>query len=195
MTQEQGVGPHRGRPRRAAIDAAIIRATVELLTEGGVQATTVTAVADRAGVARATVYLRWPSRSALVGAAARAAVGGQVLPLTGDIEHDIRFAAQFVQHVFELPSTTAILPEIMRGVLAHPPELQFDSIAPRRRDFAGLYAKGAESAGFDDRIDPHLPFDVLLGTALMSLLAKGRPMTPAEAEQIADVVIRGLRTD
>jgi AcrR family transcriptional regulator len=194
MTHEQDVGPHRGRPRLAAIDAAIVRATVELMTEGGVQATTVTAVAERAGVARATVYLRWPSRSALVGAAARAAVGGQVLPLTGDIEHDIRFASSFIQHIFELPSTAAILPEIMRGVLANPPELQFDSIAPRRRDFARLYAVGAESAGFDSTIDPHLAFDMLLGAALSHMLANGRPMTPAEADQLAKVVIRGLRT-
>src|SRR6185503_7408330 len=32
--------PRRGRPRRAAIDAAIVRAAVELMTEGGVDATT-----------------------------------------------------------------------------------------------------------------------------------------------------------
>jgi len=109
-----------GRPRRAAIDAAIVRAAVELMTEGGVQATTLTAVARRAGVARATVYLRWPTRSALIGAAARAAVGGQVLPLTGDVERDIRVGASWMQRVFDLPTTAAMLPEIIRGVLANP---------------------------------------------------------------------------
>src|SRR6187200_2234421 len=86
-----------GRPRRAAIDAAIVRAAVELMTEGGVDATTLTAVATRAGVARATVYLRWPTRSALVGAAARAAVGGQAFPLTGNVEVDVRVAAGWLQ--------------------------------------------------------------------------------------------------
>src|SRR5207244_4776384 len=116
-----------GRPRRGAIDAAIIRAAVDLMTEGGVDATTLTAVARRAGVARATVYLRWRTRSALVGAAGRAAVGGQVLPLTGEVENDVRVAAQWLQRVFELPSTSAMLPEIIRGVLATPPELSFDA--------------------------------------------------------------------
>ena len=185
---------HLGRPRRAAIDAAIIRAAVELMTEGGVDATTLTAVARRAGVARATVYLRWPTRSALIGAAARAAVGGQVLPLTGEIEEDVRVAAAFVQRVFDLPSTPAILPEIIRGVLANPPELSFDAVAPRRREFARLYAEGAEAAGFDPGIDPHLPFDILLGTALVQLFATRRAMSPAEAERLGEVVIRGLRT-
>jgi AcrR family transcriptional regulator len=191
--REDGSARHVGRPRRAATDAAIIRAAVELMTEGGVQATTLTAVARRAGVARATVYLRWPTRSALIGAAARAAVGGQVLPLTGDVAQDIRVGAAFVQRVFELPASQAILPEIVRGVLANPPELRFEAVAPRRREFARLYRAGAEAAGFDPAIDPHLPFDVLLGTAIAALLANGRPMSSAEADQLADVLIAGLR--
>jgi AcrR family transcriptional regulator len=195
MTDERESRRHVGRPRRAAIDAAIIRAAVELMTVGGVQATTLTAVAQRAGVARATVYLRWPTRSALVGAAARAAVGGQVFPITDDVEQNIRAGASFMQRVFELPSTSAMLPEIIRGVLTNPPELSFDAVAPRRRDFARIYRNGAEAADFDSTIDPHLPFDVLLGTILASLLANGRPMSPAEADQLADVVIRGLRTN
>jgi AcrR family transcriptional regulator len=185
---------HIGRPRRAAIDAAIIRAAVDLMIEGGVDATTLTAVARRAGVARATVYLRWPTRSALVGAAARAAVGGQVLPLTGNIEEDVRVAAAWLQRVFELPSTPAMLPEIIRGVLANPPELSFDAVAPRRSEFSRLYAEGAEAAGFDTRIDPHLPFDLLLGAALVHLFATRRAMTPAEAQRLGEVVIRGLRS-
>jgi AcrR family transcriptional regulator len=185
--------PHRGRPRRAATDAAIVRAAVDLMTEGGVDATTLTAVAKRAGVARATVYLRWPTRSALIGAAARAAVGGQVLPLTGDVEQDIRVGTAFVQRVFAIPTFAAMLPEIVRGVLASPPELSFDSVAPRRRDFARNYVAGAEAAGFDPTIDPHMPFDVILGTAIASLLANGRSMTDAGAARLADMIIAGLR--
>ena len=184
---------HVGRPRRAAIDAAIIRAAVELMTKGGVQATTLTAVAKRAGVARATVYLRWPTRSALIGAAARAAVGGQVLPLTGNVEQDIRGGAGFIQRVFERASTPAMLPEIVRGVLANPPEISFEAVAPRRREFARLYRAGAEAAGLDPTVDPHLAFDILLGTAIAHLLANGRPMAEAEAEKLAEVIIAGLR--
>lgn len=183
----------RGRPRLAATDAAIIRAAVELMTEKGVQGTTLTAVADRAGVARATVYLRWPSRSALIGAAARAAVGGQLLQLTGDIDADLRFASAFIRRVFDIPTFPAMLPEIVRGVLANPPELAFDSVAPRRREFARLYREGAAAQGFETEIDPHLPFDLVLGTAIAHLLANRRSMTDAEAADLAEIVINGLR--
>jgi len=185
--------PRRGRPRRAAIDAAIVRAAVELMTEGGVDATTLTAVAERAGVARATVYLRWPSRSALIGAAARAAVGGQPMNLTGDIEQDIRTASTFIRHIFGIPTFPAILPEMVRAVLAHPPELNFDAVAPRRRDFARLYREGAAASGLDSNIDPSLPFDVLLGTAIVRLMATGRAMSQAEADRLAELLIEGLR--
>src|SRR5215212_9123818 len=125
----------RGRPRRAATDAAIVRAALELMAEVGVDGTTLTAVAERAGVARATVYLRWPTRSALIGAAARAAVGGRPLALTGDIAQDLRVAASFIQQIFAVPTFPAMLPEIVRAVLANPPELSFESVAPRRKEF------------------------------------------------------------
>ena len=165
------------------------------MVELGVQGTTLTAVARRAGVARATVYLRWPTRSALVGAAARAAVGGQPFPVTGDLERDVRIGTDYVQRIFAIPAFPAMLPEIVRGVLAHPPELSFDSVAPRRRDLTRLYAEGAAEQGFDLDVDPTIPFDILLGTAIAHLLATGEPMSEAKAAQLADVLVRGLRRD
>lgn len=182
-----------GRPRRAATDAAILRAAGELMTEVGVAGTTLTAVAERAGVGRATVYLRWPTRSAMIGAAARAAVGGQPMPISGNLEADIRFGAAYIQRVFEIPTFPAMLPEIVRGVLAHPPELSFDSVAPRRTAFGQVYRDRAVVEGFDPTVDPYLAFDMILGAAIAHLLANGQPMSEAEARTVADVVVRGLR--
>jgi AcrR family transcriptional regulator len=193
MPGPDGSQPHRGRPRRAAIDAAILRAAVELMTELGVQGTTLSAVARRAAVARATVYLRWPTRSALIGAAARSAAGGRLLPLTGNLETDLPFAAVWVQRVFDDPALPAMLPEIIRGVLADPPELSFDSVAPRRREVARIYRERAAIEGFATEVDPHLPFDIMLGTAIAYLLANRRPMSDADAERLGLVVVEGLR--
>ena len=159
----------------------------------GVQRTSLTAVADRAGVARATVYLRWPTRSALIGAAARAAVGGQPLQLSGRLEEDIRSAAGFIQRIFENPPIRAMLPEIIRGVLAEPPELDFHAVAPRRTEFGREFRERAAGEGFDASLDPHLAFDMLLGTAIVHLLANLRPMTAEEARRLADVVVAGMR--
>ncbi|WP_163511686.1 TetR/AcrR family transcriptional regulator [Fodinicola acaciae] len=45
---------------------ALLAATRELLTDGGFEAVTMAAVADRAGVSRRGVYLHFPSRSELI---------------------------------------------------------------------------------------------------------------------------------
>lgn len=59
----------RGRPRREGADDEILAVALEMLRESGYGALTVDAVAEHAGVAKTTVYRRWPSKSALVTAA------------------------------------------------------------------------------------------------------------------------------
>ena len=59
----------RGRPRREGTDEDILAVTQEMLRGGGYGALTVDEVAERAGVAKTTLYRRWPSKSALVAAA------------------------------------------------------------------------------------------------------------------------------
>jgi AcrR family transcriptional regulator len=62
--------PTRGRPRDEEVDARILRASVEELARGGIAHFNVTAVARRAQVSKGSVYLRWPTREALIVAAA-----------------------------------------------------------------------------------------------------------------------------
>ena len=52
--------------RTATVRAAVLRATGDMLVESGLQGLELTAVADRAGVGKSTVYRRWGSVPALV---------------------------------------------------------------------------------------------------------------------------------
>jgi AcrR family transcriptional regulator len=65
-----------GRPRLPDTERAILKAVGELMAEQGVSGTTINAVAARSGVARGTVYRRWPNRSAMIAAAVRAPAAG-----------------------------------------------------------------------------------------------------------------------
>ncbi len=78
--------------RSARVRAAVHTAVEELLAEGGIEAVTVPAVAERAGVHPTTIYRRWPSVAELLTAVAISHFDGEVLvastgSLRGDLEH------------------------------------------------------------------------------------------------------------
>src|ERR1700759_1420614 len=58
--------PHTGRRRNEAARAAILDATVDLLRAGGLNALTIDAVAQAAGVGRQTISRRWPSNGTML---------------------------------------------------------------------------------------------------------------------------------
>src|SRR5258708_40356654 len=68
----------RGRPRDQHADAKILKATIRLLEQHGFRAVTLEGIAEEAGVARTTVYRRWPNKAAVVVDAFFAHVGPPV---------------------------------------------------------------------------------------------------------------------
>jgi AcrR family transcriptional regulator len=59
----------RGRPRRAGADEEILQTALEMLRSTGFHHLTVDAISERTGIAKTTIYRRWPSKGALVSAA------------------------------------------------------------------------------------------------------------------------------
>jgi AcrR family transcriptional regulator len=60
-----GGAARRGSPRSKDADRAILAAAGALLAEGGFGALSIEEVAARSGVAKTTIYRRWPSRGTL----------------------------------------------------------------------------------------------------------------------------------
>jgi AcrR family transcriptional regulator len=56
----------RGRPRDATLEASVLRAATELLSEVGYDRLTIESIAARAGVAKTTIYRRWSDKAALI---------------------------------------------------------------------------------------------------------------------------------
>jgi|SRR5579871_3397745 len=79
-----------GRPRSEAVDAAIEDAVLELLVDDGYGGITMEGVAARAGVGKASLYRRWPTKEQLVIAAVVARCGGRIAsPDTGSLSGDV----------------------------------------------------------------------------------------------------------
>ena len=77
--------------------SAVLTATLELMVETGYDGLSVDAVAARAGVHKTTVYRRWPTKAALVAAAA-ADRSEQLVPVpdTGSLVGDLTALGQSI---------------------------------------------------------------------------------------------------
>jgi AcrR family transcriptional regulator len=78
-----------GRARNPELDGAITMATTALLEERGFAGLTIEAIARRAGVARATVYRRWPNLDALLAQVLRGVVHEIPIPDRGHLRDDL----------------------------------------------------------------------------------------------------------
>ena len=186
-----------GRPRDESADSAILAAAVALLQEGGVEHLTVSAVVARSGVARATVYRRFASRELLLAAAIGEVKGRAPYPVSGNLETDIRRAAEQARAILAEPRFRAVLPALVRDLLHEDAATgvsdAWDRIAPNHRRFAAEYVERAAADGMRTELDGYVPASIILGALLAVLLSSGRPPSRATADQVVDVVLNGLR--
>jgi AcrR family transcriptional regulator len=61
----QAIATQRGRPRSETAHKAVLAAAAELLLDHGLHAVSMDAVAERAGVSKATIYRWWPKKEIL----------------------------------------------------------------------------------------------------------------------------------
>jgi AcrR family transcriptional regulator len=198
---EPADAPHangrRGRPRDETAERRILAAAVQIVQESGIDSLTVSAVIGRSGVARATVYRRWPTRDALVEAVVHEVKGRRPYPISGDIETDLRRAAEQTRAIYAEPQFQAFLPMLVRDLLradvASGVSAAFDRVAPNHRRVAEEYTETAAAAGLREDVDPYLVGNMIVGALLARLISTGRPPTKAMADQVVDVLINGLR--
>jgi len=90
--------------RTATVRAAVLRATGDMLVESGLQGLELTAVADRAGVGKSTVYRRWGSVPALVtDLLCDMALQSRPRADTGSLRGDLRANAALVRRTLMNP--------------------------------------------------------------------------------------------
>jgi AcrR family transcriptional regulator len=187
----------RGRPRNPDVEALVLDATISLLRERGLQGTTVNAVVERSGVARATVYLRWPNRQALLIAAVRRAMGTAVLQTSGDVYDDLRRGSDRLRGILRSPSFRAVFPALVASLTGHDgsPDGQIDyaAVAPGRDALIATYREHAAGQGFRVDVPPALVADALIGTHIGHYLATGKPPSVEVTDQIVDIIAEGLR--
>ncbi|WP_236653681.1 TetR/AcrR family transcriptional regulator [Streptacidiphilus melanogenes] len=93
--------------------SAVLSAVIDLVVENGMDALTMDAVANRAGVSKPAIYRRWPTKQDLIIAAAESRVGELFVPDLGDFRAELREVLTARLAAYELPGTDRLLVGMM----------------------------------------------------------------------------------
>lgn len=187
--------PRRGRPRDAARDRELLEATQDLLVEVGYDRLTIDAVAARAGAGKATVYRRWPHKSALVADAVGALHRPQATPDTGSLRDDLMtLAAAFAGNDARRAAVIAGLITAM----AHDDDLHeavHSALArPRYAEFAAVIQQAIDRGEVPADRDVALLSRLLPALAFHQVAALHAPVDTAFVTRIVDAVLLPLLT-
>lgn len=186
--------PPTGRPRSEEAHKAILNATVELLAEVGFSGLTVEGVAQRAGVGKATIYRRWPSKVPLVVEAYGRLPGMEDVD-TGRLADDLKGMLKGYLEAFARTPLSALLPSLA-GERAHNAELAqvFDPISIQRRmPLMRALERGVARGEIAPEIDLDLAADMIVGPIAVGLFFKGGRIQPKRVGPMVDLALAGLR--
>jgi AcrR family transcriptional regulator len=189
----------RGRPRRADARDAILDATLELLAERGFLATTMDAIAERAGVGKNTIYRRWPAKDDLIIDAVLYFTA--VLELRTDPDEDVYASlldyTRRLEQLYAEPLASRLIPGLL-GELQRDPAFAHAYaervVRPLREPVVALLELARERGELRPDADPEQVADLLVGPGFFRMLfAFGLPETePRYAETLLDAIWRGI---
>jgi AcrR family transcriptional regulator len=182
--------PVEERPRRAAIDA-----TLDLVAEHGMPGLTTNAVAERAGISKATMYRHWRSKEELLVDAVAALVSEITIPDTGSTHGDLLALMAGAVQVYGESREARVLPGVL-DAMSRDPELakavREGFLARRRAALRAVLERGIARGDLRADLDVELALDVLGGALFYRLLVTGGPIDDALAHGVVELILRGF---
>ena len=184
-----------GRPRDAELDGRILDATLQLLAEHGYEHTTMDEVAHRAGVAKATVYRRYPSKESLaVDALKRMFELEFPVPDTGSFRRDLElvyadlldFAATSQgQALIRLAVTESCRDPRVGGMYA-------DWLRSREAACRAVFERAVERDEMRADVPRRLVFEWVPAMLVLRAVTGDAPVDPVGAAALVDLTLRGI---
>jgi AcrR family transcriptional regulator len=124
----EGMTARRGRPRDKGVDDRVLDVAWDLLVTGGYAGLNVDEVAERAAVAKTTLYRRWRTKDHLLSALAARSLPPVPVPDTGDLRYDLtELAVALVSrmYLFRVTGSSgstsgAVVTELLAAGVRHP---------------------------------------------------------------------------
>jgi AcrR family transcriptional regulator len=184
-----------GRPRSEQAEQAIIDAALELFAERGVEGVCVEAVAAKAGVGKATIYRRWPSKEELLIAALGSLKSPMPDPQGATVREDLvqmvdvmvrdaadpRYARQFAMLHGEGENYPKLMARYYETI-----------VQPRREVIRAALRRGIDRG----ELRADLDVDVAMLTLTGTVMARGKhdptPASPGFAARVVDELLAGM---
>jgi AcrR family transcriptional regulator len=184
-----------GRPRAVDADAAILEAALELLEKHGYDGLGIDAVAAAAGVAKTTIYRRWPSKPTLVAAAA-APLYTQLVeaPDSGNVRDDLLHLVRCSRELM-MGRAGRVLQILVRASAEHAElaePLQTEMYQRRRLYYQAINRAIARGELRAD-VDQDLLTDLLLGPFWARTMITPSPAPLSLVAATVDAVLDGAR--
>lgn len=192
----------RGRPRSLEARRAILKATHELLQEGGLAAVTIQGIAARAGVGKPTIYRSWPNAHAVAMAALMEGSEVSTKPEAGARAHEkpraalsaLRAQLQELVRVFSAPSGRSVT--LMIAAAERETELskafRNHFILARRDEGRALLHSAMASGEIRKDLDVEVALDLIYAPVFYRLLMGHGPLSGRFVEDTLDLVLEGI---
>ena len=183
-------------PRVLRSRASVVAATLDLLTERGIAATTIEAVAERSGVAKTTIYRQWDGRPALVLDAIASTLQEPLDPDTGSLRDDLLILLAGLGRALMASPAAALLPALIDAAERDPAfaALHRREAAHRHRVVLAAIVRGITRGELPAGTDPDEVLDLLAGPVFYRRWVSGGPVGTDLTARVVDVVLAGYRS-
>ena len=183
--------------RTTRVRTAVLGAAGDILQRDGYAGLTMERVAADSGVAKTTLYRRWPTKAALCMALYLDVAGRELRdPETGDVARDLKQIADTVVHLQKrtvagpafigLIAEAQVSPETRTAFLAE--------FADRRREITRTVLRRAiERRQLRRDTDIDLVIDVIGGATMFRLLQRHAPLSKKFTSDLVDLILAGCR--
>lgn len=199
-TTSQTTAARRGRPRDGAVDRRVLDAAWDLLHAGGYAGLNMDEVAERAAVAKTTLYRRWPTKDHLAVAVAARLLGDVPIPDSGDLRRDLtEFVAALAASLNRLRlagsrdggASAGLATELVAAIARHP---DIDRVvraqyAQRHELARARLRRACEREGLRRDLDHPVLIDQLVGPVYYQILITGGPADRAYAERLVEAAL------
>ena len=191
--------PPRGRPRSETARKAVLAAAADLLLERGLSAVSMDAVAERAGVSKATIYRWWPTKETL----ALDMLFNEWSAVTpqqyesGSLRIDLLALLRAWSRLASgRPYGRVVAALLMEGQTdpSFSAEYQRRMVKPRRDQARAIFADAIERGEIPAETKVEVAIDLIYGPLYHRLLHGHAPLDDQFVDDIVDMTLRGIQS-